>query len=499
MSDDALAEKHAALRMHAIIGSLLVGLIAFEVNYLSFRHFSRWDVTEDERFTLSERTDEVLARLEKDIEIVVLLSDAEPNFGDVRELVDRYRAGSPRVRVVYIDPDKQPGEARRAAERYDIEIGVVSSGESFADVAAVVTAEGQRWKITRDDLFSVDFDSLDETNGPQVDVKSERALTGAIVQVTQGEATKVCITSGRGEWGLSGERSLYLVREELERENLELQDLPAVGLREIPEDCDAVFVLGPQRAFAPEEARRLTDWVKAGGHLLLAFDPIFDRDEVEATGFEDPLRDLGIVLDQTVVLELDPRFVLRGDPTDLFAVVGFGDHPTTNALSRAGGSVAVSLVRSVRAEAGTGATELLLTSDAAYAETDIGGLIADRDVAADADDLQGPVGLAVANEMVVAQSAEGETVGRVIVIGDSDWIDGPLLMEPQFGNLDLLMAWTGWLTEREALISIPPRRSNLQAVVMSEADVSGVALRVFVLLPAAFLLLGFAVWWSRRQ
>ena len=34
---------------------------------------------------------------------------------------------------------------------------------------------------------------------------------------------------------------------------------------------------------------------------------------------------------------------------------------------------------------------------------------------------------------------------------------------------------------------------------MSEADVSGVALRVFVFLPAAILLLGFAVWWSRRQ
>ena len=72
-------------------------------------------------------------------------------------------------------------------------------------------------------------------------------------------------------------------------------------------------------------------------------------------------------------------------------------------------------------------------------------------------------------------------------------------MEPQFANLDALMAWTGWLTQREALIAIPPRRSDLQAIVMSEADVSGVALRVFVFLPAAILLLGFAVWWSRRQ
>ena len=492
--------EQAKRRMNSVVGALLVTLIVLQLNYLSFRHFTRWDVTSDDRFTLSERTMEVLQNLQSDVEVVLLLSDAEPNFEDVRELLDRYRSGSARIRVRYVDPDKQPGEARRVAERYDIEIGMASSGEAFADVAAVVSAGDQRWKITRDDLFSVDFDEFDETQGPKVDVKSERAMTGAIVQVTMGEATRVCLTSGRGEWGLSGERSIYVVREELERENLEVEDLPAVGLREVPETCDAVFVLGPLRAFAEDEARRLVDWVKGGGDLLLAIDPIFDRDEVAPTGFEEPLRDLGIVLDRTVVLELDPRYVLRGDPTDLFRVLSFGDHETTRPLTLSGGGVAVSLVRSVRAEEGTGATELLLTSEAAFAETDIGGLIADRDVEADADDLRGPIGLAVANEMVVAQNDEGgETVGRVVVIGDSDWLDGPLLAEPQFGNLDMLMAWTGWLTEREALIAIPPRRSNLQAVVMSEADVSGVALRIFLLLPLAILLLGFAVWWSRRQ
>ena len=93
----------------------------------------------------------------------------------------------------------------------------------------------------------------------------------------------------------------------------------------------------------------------------------------------------------------------------------------------------------------------------------------------------------------------GERPGRLLVIGDSDWLEPPLLMDAAFANIDLLMAWTGWLTERDTLIAIPPRRSNLQAVVMSEADVSGVRWRVFGMLPAAVLLLGFAVWWSRRQ
>ncbi len=497
--EEAQTRLLASRRMHSLIGAMLVTLIVFEVNYLSYRHFERYDWTQDERFTLSQRTEEVLRDLEADVRIVLLLSDAEPNFEDVRELVDRYRSKSTRVAVEFVDPDKDPGGARRAAELYDIELGVASTGESIADVAAVVVSGAERWKITRDDLFEVDFDQFDETEGPKVDVKAERALTGAIVQVTEGEATRICLTSGRGEWSFSGERSLYVLREELERENLEVEDLPAVGMRSVPETCDAVFVLGPQRAFAEEEARVLIDWVKTGGSLLLALDPILTRDEVQPSGFEEPAEDLGIRIDRTVLLEMDPRYVLRGDPTDLIRVMNYGEHETTGPLRATGGSVAMSLLRSVRPTEGSTATALLLSSEMAYGETDIGGLIADRDVEPDADDMRGPISLAVASEAATAGVEPGQRPGRIVVVGDSDWLEPAFIIEPQFANLDFLMSVTGFVTQRDALISIPPRRSNLQAVVMSEADVSGVALRIFGLLPLAILLLGVAVWWSRRQ
>ena len=500
-TDEELEQERllASRRMHSLIGAMLVTLIVFEVNYLSYRHFERFDWTQDARFTLSERTEEVLRGLEADVRIVLLLSDAEPNFEDVRELVDRYRSKTTRVQVEYVDPDKDPGAARRAAELYDIELGVASTGESFADVAAVVVSGSERWKITRDDLFEIDFDQFDETEGPKVDVKAERALTGAIVQVTEGEATKICLTSGRGEWSLSGERSLYVLREELERENLAVEDLPGVGMREVPESCDAVFVLGPQRAFAPDEARVLIDWVKTGGNVLLALDPILTRDAVEPTGFEDAAEDLGVLIDRTVLLEMDSRYVLRGDPTDLIRVLNFGEHETTGPLRMTGGGVAMALLRSVRPTEGSTATPLLFSSEAAYAETDIGGLIADRDVEPDPDDLSGPISLAVAVEALTPGTEPGARPGRLVVVGDSDWLEPTFLVEPQFGNLDLLMSITGFATQRDALISIPPHRSNLQAVVMSEADVSGVALRIFGLLPLAIVLLGVAVWWSRRQ
>jgi hypothetical protein len=195
--------------------------------------------------------------------------------------------------------------------------------------------------------------------------------------------------------------------------------------------------------------------------------------------------------------------LLRRDPSDLYRVVAFGEHPTTMSVVTRGGGLAVNLARSVRAEEGADATELFQTSDMAFGETDLGGLVADADLLAGPEDRPGPLALAVAFEAPPLPSTtatdEAPRRGRVIVVGDSDWLAPELLQEPSFANVDFFLAVTGWLSEREELLEIAPRRSNLQAVVMSEGDVSGVAWRIFAFLPGAIFLLGFAVWWSRRQ
>jgi hypothetical protein len=492
-------------RMHATIGTLFVLLIFFQLNYLAFRHFDRWDWTSDARFTLSERTLTELRGLERDVDLWLLLSEGEPAFADVRELLERYRAESPRVRVHHVDPDAQPGEARRVAERFDIALST-GEGESFADVALVVSSGDRRWKITRDDLVSLDLGSFegDSGEGPKVDVKAERAISGALAQVLRGRATKICLATGHGEAAMAGDRPLFFLREELERENTVLEDFDAVGLRAVPEGCDAVFVIGPQRAWEERDARRLVEWARAGGNLLLALDPVFARDAIQPSGFEGPLQDLGVAVDRDVVLEMDPRLLLRRDPSDLFRVIAFGDHPTTASMIARGGGLAVNLVRSVRVEEGADAVSLFESSESAFGETDLGGLVADSDLLAGPEDLAGPLSLAAAFEAppLPSMNADGDDDarrGRVVVVGDSDWLAPELLQEPSFANVDFFLSVTGWLTQRAELLEIAPRRSNLQAVVMSEADVSGVAWRIFAFLPGALFLLGFAVWWSRRQ
>ncbi len=496
--------RRGEFTLTSTVGVLLALAIVCMVNYLAFRHYTRWDFTSDERFTLSDQTREVLQGLDRDVEIYFFLSEGESMFDDVRELSTRYRSHSARVSVRHIDPDRDRSEFQLLAERFDI--GAAGSGAIQADVAAVVTAGEDRWKITRDDFISYSV----EGQGAKVDVKAERALTGALVQVLHGRPAVLCATEGHGEWDLTsgGERSLYFIRGELERNNIELKSIETRGARSLGEGCDAILVAGPVRPFTEGEATALSAFLRRGGNLLLLLDPIPEGTEVAPTGLEDLARDVGIQIDRTFVLELDPQLMLMGNPMEAYLASNFGDHPTTEEIRATGGAAAFHIVRSVRAEEGSDAVALVSTSETSYAEDDLASISPDAELTPSADDIRGPVSVAAAArhpEFVAAnQDPDDETVqatrgGRIVVVGDSDFLERTFLSQQQFANYDIFNGWVGWVTEREALISIAPREGDAQAVVMTAGDVAGVGFRVLVLMPLSILLLGFAVWWSRRS
>lgn len=534
-ASDAMAQRRLEGRANVIIASLLVLAIAVMANYLAFRHYTRWDWTSEGAFTLSPRTVEILHALEADVDVFLVMSSAEPNYADLRELLDRYRAESQHLILHNVDPDREPAEYELIRERFHLGSAMLADGSVGADVAIILTAGDRQWEITRDDLVSFDFDAYAEEGETRVDVRSEQALTAGVMEVTNGRDTKVCVTTGHGEWSLDGEsdRDLSGLRDEMRRENLELEVVETRGRDELPDDCDAVLVVGPESAFSSEEAGMLRDHVRRGGNLLVALDPLLDRSDVRSSGLEDVLRDLGVRVDRTVVLELDGSRLApdRPSPAGPFLVATYGDHPITQAFAATGIPMVVNLVRSVRLVDEDRGTVLLSTSDASFGEVDVAALIETSEPHRDDEDIAGPVSLAVAIEVErladdapaaepddeeedAADGAEGDDAegdgesdadagedarGRLVVIGDSDFLESSFMSAQDVVNYEVTSAMIGWLTQRQALIAIPPRRVSATSVRMTEDDVESLGFRVMVLMPLAAVFLGIAVWWSRRS
>jgi hypothetical protein len=487
---------------HVAINATTLFAVAIVVmaNYLAFRHYARFDWTSQGVFTLSPKSVKVLHGLDKDVDIYVFMSQGEGSYDSTNELLTRYKAASQHVQVHHVDPDRQASEFKLLAQRFGVAAGVIETGEARADVAAVVAIGDKNWHVNRDDLVSSDFGAPGEDEQESVSLKAEQAMTGAIVQVTSGRPTKLCVTRGHGEWSTedSAERSLSSLKTGLKHDNIDWQALETFGLKAVPKECDAVLVAGPLRAFSEAEAKLLIDYVRGGGNLMLAIDPVLEHDQVMETGLEAPLRDLGVRLDRALVIELDKDRLLTPNAAE-FAITEFGDHVTTRPLQHAA-RVFMVLARSVAPVGNDPNVEILMrTSDQGFGETAVGEVKEGSEPKAGPGDITGPVSVAVATQVGKPEDGKKHTGGRLIVVGDSDFLQGPLLESPELANFHLASAWIGWLTERPALIEIPPKKVKTGNIAFTQEDLWALLFRVGVLVPGAAFIIGFAVWMNRRS
>ncbi|MFI5307969.1 MAG: GldG family protein [Polyangiales bacterium] len=480
--------------------SLLVLAIVLMLNYLAFRHYKRLDWTSAGIFTLSAKSLKVLHDLDRDVDVYLFLSQGEASFENSDELIKRYKAASSHVKTHYVDPDRNPSEFKLLAQRFGVLQGATATGESRADVAAVVVRGDKSWHVNREDLVGWETGGQQDEE-VQLNVKAEQALTGAVVQVVSGRATKVCVTKGHGEWSLdeSDERTLSGLKTELRHDNIEWEAFETLGKKEVPKSCDALFVIGPQRAFADAEAKLVLDYVAHGGNALLTLDPVIDHDEIQPSGFEQPLQALGVRLDRSLAVELDQERLISPNTVE-FMVTAFGDHPTTRPL-KDGGRVVVALARSLSVTEHSDKVEVLMrTSDQAFGATDISHVMSGQTAPAKGpSDIAGPLDLAMAVRTKDEADGKKPLGGRLIIAGDSDFLQPALLEARQFTNAFLASAWTGFLTQREALIEIAPKRVKGGSVVFTQETLWALLFRVGVLLPGAALLLGVAVYFNRRS
>ena len=93
---------------------VVVLLILGGVNYLANRHPKRFDLTEDQRYSLSDQTRKVLAGLEDEVTITYFQREQEMLRG--RDRLKEYQALSDKLEVEFVDPVQSPAKA----EAFDV-------------------------------------------------------------------------------------------------------------------------------------------------------------------------------------------------------------------------------------------------------------------------------------------------------------------------------------------------------------------------------------------
>ncbi|HEY9422798.1 MAG TPA: hypothetical protein VIW92_15395, partial [Thermoanaerobaculia bacterium] len=137
-------------------------------------------------------------------------------------------------------------------------------------------------------------------------------------------------------------------------------------------------------------------------------------------------------------------------------------------------------------------SSLLRTSPEGWGETNLAAL---ERTGRDAQDLGGPVSLGVVAES--ENAAPGKRAMRMVVFGDSDFASNQLLQANQ-ANIVLLSNALNWLAEREALLGIPPKKTEQVKLTLTNDEYRTVYL-LAAALPLLAVALGVGVFMRRRR
>ncbi|HXH28792.1 MAG TPA: GldG family protein, partial [Candidatus Polarisedimenticolia bacterium] len=241
---------------------LIVIAVLVLINFLAGRHHVRYDSTENKMFSLSEQTIKVLHALPRDVTVTAFYQEVQPGRQKLEDLLKEYHDRSSKLSYTFVDPDANPGEARR--------YGITEYGTT------VVESGKRESRFTTAD---------------------EEALTNALIKVTQDRDLIVYVTTGHGEHELSGgERgSLSQLKEALEKQHYTVK--PLVLNQGVPADASVVLIPGPRKAFLPAEAKMIGDYLDRGGRVMLLQDP------GDASGLADVLAREGLKVRDDVVVD----------------------------------------------------------------------------------------------------------------------------------------------------------------------------------------------------
>src|SRR4051812_46752415 len=108
--------KRLGIGINVALQLLVVIFIIGAINFISFRHFHRWDFTRDQKYALSPQTKNLLGSLQKPVKAIVYFaggSGAGQISHDVEMLIKEYEyASKGKLTVEQVQPYQNLGRAK---------------------------------------------------------------------------------------------------------------------------------------------------------------------------------------------------------------------------------------------------------------------------------------------------------------------------------------------------------------------------------------------------
>ena len=478
----------------AIIGTYLTGFTTFR---------QRFDLTAAETYSLQGETLRLLENLDRDVEVISVF-DKQTWHQDV----DRVRLKAMEYVTDLLQEYRVRSRGRLSVENLhpladDERVRDLFQELNLSRYNLLIVRSGQNWRILG---LESDLIDLDVGSPPPVFRKTrlksyrvEEAISSAMFEVTQDEKARVYWLAGHGELSLtSGDvMSGSAAGTSLTQDNLDLRELSLGVQGRIPDDADAVLIIGPEPPFSDTEIVALGAYLRSGGHLLLALDPLGDR------SLDGLLGDLGVEFERNIVCHSQKGQLTAAQVTEQWVGPAntrspgtYGDHEITSTLVLE--SIPMVVIRSGGVSPKPDAIEQFTTLIVSHRDS-FGDIPADPTTSGDykIDPRVEQEGQRVMGAAL--EPRQGDYRGARVVIMPSHSFATNMALGQVPGNDRFLRRCVAWLVGKRKTIDLPPRTPRYAVAELRPGEETDVFLYTAVYLPLGAVLLGLMVWMARRR
>ncbi len=503
-----------------LIINMIVGQLPSQVTQI--------DLSGQQLSVLTDTTKEVLNDLDEDVTLYYIVQDSDED-SYVARLLDRYNDYSGHITVVKKDPVLNP----QFASQY--------TNETVTDNSVIVVCGDNSRVILYDEMYEYEFD-YSYYSYTTTGFDAEGQITSAIAALTSENLPKLYALRGHGELELTD-----TLDQEIEKENIEIEDLNLVTADAVPEDADALLIASPTSDLSEAEAQKVINYLRTGGSAILITDYLGE----ELPNFDTILAYYGVELTEGVVMESDANYYIQ---IPYYLVPKINSTEVSEDMTDGSAYVLLAASQGI-AETGEGREDLtitgiLTTSNSAYSKTDVAnmatyeeedgdidgpfdiGVLITEDVevtdellqeaslvdeSADLSDRLGSLtqeepeteeeseteeGILTAIEETETES-EAETAQtaetKVAVFTSSTLIDDTANSMVSGGNYQLFINTLSWACDQDSSVSVPSKSVTVDYLTLTAASSNFWSIVTIAIIPGILLIVGLGIWLSRRR
>lgn len=471
-----LYKKHgtyrASMSVFACVAAVLVNLIA--VNLPS--QYVKFDVSEQQLFTIGEQTAEILENLDEDITLYLIAQQGGED-STLLELLERYEGLSGHITVETIDPVLYPNFVSQYTD------------ESVSENSVLVAGQNRSKVVDYYDIYqySVDYTTYSSTLSG---FDGEGQITSAIDYVTAEEIPVLYTLTGHDEASLTAS-----LTSSIEKENIAIESLNLLTSETVPDDAEILLIYGSLSDISEDEKNKITDYMNQGGQVVY----LRGHTDQETPNLDSLLSEYGVSLAEGIVLEGSSEHHLPNYPYYLLLNINYSDYTADVSSRYVMLAFAEGLTESASSENGEEETEddglyyesLLTTSDEAYAKVNMES----QNLEMEEGDIAGPFDLGA----VVTKTIDEETEAKLVVFASETLLDEQVDSMVSGGNSTLFLNVLSQLVDHESTVSIEAKSLEVSYLTVTAGSAIFWGLLTILIIPLFLLSLGGVIWFQRRK